>query len=99
VKNGAEIMIESEILYFLGAGLLLVGLIITFVAIVLLFVSGYGVSRDRKEEVRGGGVVIVGLFPIVFGTDKSAVKTVLLLSIALTMLLIVVSVMSSFLSW
>ena len=99
MKNGAEILIEVEVLYFLGVGLLLVGLIITFVAIVLLFVSGYRVSRDGREEVRGGGVVIVGPFPIVFGTDKSAVKTVLLLSIALMMLLIVVSVISSLLSW
>jgi len=99
VKNGAEILIEVEVLYFLGVGLLLVGLIITFVAIVLLFVSGYRVSRDGREEVRGGGVVIVGPFPIVFGTDKSAVKIVLLLSIALMMLLIVVSVISSLLSW
>ncbi|NIQ06235.1 MAG: DUF131 domain-containing protein, partial [Candidatus Korarchaeota archaeon] len=38
---------------------------------------------------RGGGAVIIGPFPIVFGTDKESVRTLLLLSIALIVLLLV----------
>ncbi|MCS7124256.1 MAG: DUF131 domain-containing protein [Candidatus Bathyarchaeota archaeon] len=35
---------------------------------------------------KGGGAVIIGPFPIVFGTDKESVKVVLWLSIALTII-------------
>ena len=86
-------------LYFLGVALLLAGIIVTLIAVILLFVSGYSVNREGRGKFSGGGVVIVGPFPIVFGTDKSIVKTVLLLSIALTVLLAIVTVISYLLSW
>ncbi|MCK4474502.1 DUF131 domain-containing protein, partial [Candidatus Bathyarchaeota archaeon] len=44
----------------------------------------------------GGGVLIIGHFPIIFGTDKEAVKAVLLLSLALTVLLIIMAVVVFF---
>jgi uncharacterized protein (TIGR00304 family) len=42
--------------------------------------------------LEGGGAIVVGPFPIIFGTDKESIKTVLLLSIALTILLIIMMV-------
>ena len=67
--------------------MILAGVAIIAIAIFLLSVRGAG-----KSKVRGGGVVIIGPVPIIFGTDKKYLKTVLLLSLALTVLLLVVMI-------
>jgi len=69
----------------LGIMLVFIGFAITFIAVLLL------IFRTAKGErrVRGGGAVIIGPFPIVFGTDKESVKVLLLLSMALIVLLLV----------
>jgi uncharacterized protein (TIGR00304 family) len=83
---------NAETLYRLGIALVFVGILITLAAVVLLFVSSVRGSRSQKGKVTGGGVIIIGPFPIVFGTDKESIRTILLLSIALTILLIIVMV-------
>lgn len=80
-------MIDSVSLYALGVALIFVGVLIIVVAIVWLSVSG-----AKKGKAKGGGAIIIGPFPIVFGTDKESLKTVLLLSLALTVLLVVAMV-------
>ena len=80
-------MIDSATLYALGVALIFVGVIVIVVATVLLSVSGAG-----KEKFKGGGVIIIGPVPIIFGTDKKSLKTVLLLSLALTVMLVVAMV-------
>ena len=71
----------------MGIVLVLAGVVIIAVAVFLLSVRGAG-----KGKVRGGGAVIIGPIPIIFGTDKKSLKTVLLLSLALTVLLLVVMI-------
>lgn len=78
---------DSGVLYALGFVLVLVGVLIIVIAVILLSVSG-----AKKGEVKGGGAVIIGPVPIIFGTDKKSLKTVLLLSLALTVLLVVAMV-------
>jgi uncharacterized protein (TIGR00304 family) len=73
-----------EGLYLAGFGIVLIGIGILALAIFLLSAKSKG-----KGNVKGGGVVIIGPVPIVFGTDKKSVKTVLLLSIVLTVLLLI----------
>ena len=69
----------------LGIMLIFTGFVIAFIAILLwIFMTVKGGGK-----VRGGGAVIIGPFPIVFGTDKESVKVLLLLSIALIVLLLV----------
>jgi uncharacterized protein (TIGR00304 family) len=68
-----------------GIVLILAGVAIIAIAIFLLSVRGAG-----KGKVRGGGVVIIGPVPIIFGTDKKSLKTGLLLSLVLTVLLLIV---------
>jgi uncharacterized protein (TIGR00304 family) len=80
-------MADAEFLYALGMALIFVGVLIIVLAALLLFVLGV-----RKGKVRGGGAVIIGPVPIIFGTDKKSLKTVLLLSLALTVLLVVAMV-------
>ena len=80
-------VIDSAGLYTLGIVLIFVGVLIIIIAVVLLSVSGV-----KKGKVKGGGVIMIGPIPIIFGTDKKSVKTVLLLSLALTVMLVVVMV-------
>jgi len=72
-----------ETLYSLGTTLALTGMLIMIVATVLLLLS----KKGNTGKVRGGGVILIGPIPIVFGTDKQSLKTILLLSIVLTTLL------------
>ncbi len=81
-------MIDSGTLYALGVVLIFVGVLIIVIAVILLSISG-----AKKGEVKGGGAIIIGPVPIIFGTDKKSLKTVLLLSLALTVLLVVAMVM------
>jgi uncharacterized protein (TIGR00304 family) len=54
----------------------------------LLSVSGAG-----RGKAKGGGAVIIGPVPIIFGTDQKSLKTVLLLSLTLTVMLVVAMVL------
>jgi len=74
----------------MGVILLFAGFAIAFVAVIMLVIT----AMKEKGKVRGGGAVIIGPFPIIFGTDKEAVKILLLLSIALITLILVVMAFS-----
>jgi uncharacterized protein (TIGR00304 family) len=78
-------MADAGILFAAGIALIFVGVL--FVAIAVLLLS---IKSAKGGKVRAGGGVIIGPVPIIFGTDKKSLKTVLLLSLALTVLLLVV---------
>jgi uncharacterized protein (TIGR00304 family) len=80
-------VIDSGILYALGIALIFVGVLIIVLAVLLL-----SVWNVKKGKVKGGGAIIIGPVPIIFGTDRESLRTVLLLSLALTMLLVVAMV-------
>lgn len=77
--------IDANMLYSLGVIMIFVGVTVTIIAFIMLFFSSV-----KSGKVRGGGALIIGPFPIVFGTDKESVKTVLWLSITLTIILFAV---------
>ncbi|MEM2419736.1 MAG: DUF131 domain-containing protein [Candidatus Bathyarchaeia archaeon] len=77
----ANLMLDISSLYSLGLIIILAGVIIIITAFALMFIFGV-----KSGNTRGGGALIIGPFPIVFGTDKESVKTVLWLSIALTII-------------
>ncbi len=79
---------DLQTLYGLGVALMLAGMLVIIIAVVLIFVS----SIRGKSRVEAGGAIIIGPFPIVFGTDKKSVKTVLLLSIALMIMTVIFAV-------
>jgi uncharacterized protein (TIGR00304 family) len=81
-------VISSAALYALGIALIFVGILLIVIAIILVSASG-----DKKGKVKGGGAIIIGPVPIIFGTDKKSLKTVLLLSLALTLMLVVAMVL------
>lgn len=78
-------MTDAGTLYAVGTALIFIGVLVIIIAVILVSVSG----ASGKGNVKAGGAVIIGPLPIVFGTDRESLKTVLLLSIALTALLIV----------
>ena len=80
-------MTDAAVLYTLGFGLIFVGVIILIVAAILISVKGL-----KKGKVKAAGAVIIGPVPIIFGTDKKSLKTILVLSVTLTVLLIVAMV-------
>ena len=86
-------MADANTLFNLGIALMFAGIIVIVAAFILLVLAGV----KEEGKIRGGGAVIIGPFPIIFGTDKQSVKTLLLLSLALTILLIVMAVTYSLL--
>lgn len=84
--------LDAGSFYSLGVALIFVGVLIVLVAFALLFIVGF-----EEKTVRGGGTVIIGPFPIIFGTDKESVKILLWLSITLTVILIAFFIVFNFL--
>jgi uncharacterized protein (TIGR00304 family) len=83
---------ESNSLMELGIGLVIVGAIFIVLAVIIL-----SSRHTRKGKGQVAGAVIVGPIPIVFGSDKKSAKTVLQLSIVLTLLLIALTLIYYFL--
>ena len=75
------------VFYALGIALVAVGIIIIAVAIILASTRGVG-----KGKIKAAGVIMIGPIPIIFGTDKKSVKTVLALALALTIALVIAMV-------
>jgi uncharacterized protein (TIGR00304 family) len=77
-------------------GFLLITAGIILVAASLIFIASHG--KNNEGKAKAGGAVIIGPFPIVFGTDKETLKIALVLSIILTVLLMVLTLFLRFLS-
>jgi uncharacterized protein (TIGR00304 family) len=73
--------------YALGLSLVVVGIIIIVAMIVLAFAGG-----SKKGKVQGAGVIMIGPIPIIFGTDKKSVKAVVALALALTIVVLIVTI-------
>lgn len=71
---------------------LLLGLAGFALAIVAIFVAILRSARGTGK-VRGGGVVMIGPVPIVFGTDKESARTLILLAIVLMIVLLLFSLL------
>jgi len=83
----AKKVFDSAFLYALGVALIFLGILVIVAAVLLSVLAG------GKGKVKGGGAVIIGPVPIIFGTDTKSLKTVLLLSLALTVMLVVAMVL------
>ena len=70
-------MQPANLFTHIGLTLIFVGIAIVIVAIILFMLRG----AEEAEKVRGGGIIFVGPFPIIFGTDKESFKLLFLLAI------------------
>ena len=87
-----EKSVNAQFLWNVGVALILIGFAIALIAMIWLVLSN---EKIGKTKVKGGGAVIIGPIPIIFGTDKESVKVILILSIALVVLLLVFMMFSN----
>jgi len=85
---------NSGTFYELGLALTFLGILVVIAAALILLLS----NIRGKGEIKGSGAIIVGPIPVIFGTDKESLRTILLLSITLTILLIAATIVMHFMS-
>ncbi|MEM2110327.1 MAG: DUF131 domain-containing protein [Candidatus Bathyarchaeia archaeon] len=83
-------MFDQSFLFALGFILIFSGFAVALLAILLLFFKGI----NARGKTRGGAMVMIGPIPIVFGTDKETVKTLLTLAIVLMILVMILTFFS-----
>jgi len=71
--------LESFDLSSIGLVLVIIGFLLAFVAVILLAVRG----RGTGGQTRGAGILLIGPIPIVFGSDRESVRTLIILAIVL----------------
>ncbi len=81
-------MVDLTVFYSLGTALVVVGIIVIVLAIILA--SKGSKKKGHQGRVRGAGVIMIGPIPIIFGTDKKSVKTVLALAVALSVVVLII---------
>jgi uncharacterized protein (TIGR00304 family) len=87
-------LLNAGTLYGLGFALVFVGVFIIILTFLLFFFSG----AKKQANAKGGGVIVIGPFPIVFGTDQESTKTFLVLSIVLVVVVLVTMIVSYLIS-
>ena len=80
---------DLTIFYTLGIVLIVVGIIVIVAAIILA-----SVGDAKKGKLSAAGVIMIGPIPIIFGTDKKSVKTVLALALALTIVALIIIIIN-----
>jgi uncharacterized protein (TIGR00304 family) len=66
-----------------------VGLALVFIGMGILVVASI-LSRTGDGQVKGGGVVLIGPIPVVFGSDAKWATVAILLAIVLIVLSLIV---------
>jgi len=79
----------DNLLFNVGLLLALAGFALAIAAVLVVILR----SARGTRQVRGGGVVMIGPIPIVFGTDKESTKILLLLGIGLMIVLLLFSLL------
>jgi uncharacterized protein (TIGR00304 family) len=79
--------VDPTVFYAIGITLVVVGVIVIVTAIILVSIGG-----AKKGKVHDAGVIIFGPIPIIFGTDKKSVKSVLVLALLLTIMVLIITV-------
>jgi len=72
-------LLGQNVLTALGLTFIILGFIVTFIAVLVIFIK----SVSLRRKTRGGGLIMIGPIPIIFGTDKEAVKVLIILAFAL----------------
>ena len=77
--------------------MVVVGVLVILVGFVILFLATIQAGRSRgddesqkKTEVKGGGVVLIGPIPIVFGSDAKWASVAIVLAIILVLISLLV---------
>jgi len=79
-------MADLTVFYAVGIALVIVGVVVIVAAIIR---ASTGSSKEAGR-VHGAGVIMIGPIPIIFGTDKKSVKTVLALALGLSIVMLII---------
>ena len=71
--------------------LVLAGILLVLVGFGVIMVSMLSQARKEGSEVKGGGVVMIGPVPIIFGSDMKWASVAIVLAIILIVLTVVLS--------
>ena len=74
----------DSLIFSIGAFLVLAGFALGVLAIFLIILR----SARGAGQARGGGVLMIGPIPIIFGTDKESARVLILLAIVLMAVLL-----------
>ena len=67
------------------------GFVLVFLGLALVMVSIVGSAKKGNTDVKGGGVVLIGPIPIVFGSDAKWAVIAIVLSILLILLVVAIN--------
>ncbi|GBE55531.1 MAG TPA: DUF131 domain-containing protein [Euryarchaeota archaeon] len=67
--------------------LITIGFLFVFIGIIMIMLGSIFSAATGNTETRGGGIVLIGPFPIIFGSDTQSVKSLIILA---TILIVVV---------
>ncbi len=59
------------------------GVVLVMVGFAFVVISLFRVSGEAKAEIKGGGVVMIGPVPIIFGSDAKWASVAIVLAIIL----------------
>jgi uncharacterized protein (TIGR00304 family) len=74
-----EQVLADNLIFVIGLLIALAG----FAVGILAFIFAVLRSERGAGQMRGGGVVMIGPIPIIFGTDKESARMLILLTIVL----------------
>jgi uncharacterized protein (TIGR00304 family) len=80
--------LELDFFITLGIALVVIGVIVIISTLILA-----SSRRSEKDKAEVAGIVMIGPIPIIFGTDKKSIKEVLALAFAVTVALIIATVL------
>jgi uncharacterized protein (TIGR00304 family) len=67
----------------LGLLLVFIGFLVILAGVFSMAYQAWKTGAVEKAELRGGGIIMIGPIPIIFGTDVAALKVLMILAIVL----------------
>jgi len=86
IITGLGGLLDQTVLASLGLALIILGFIAIFIAVFIMFIKGVSL----RGKPRGGGLIMIGPIPIIFGTDKETMKILLVLALALMIFAVII---------
>jgi len=68
------------------AEIISLGFLLIFTGIILIMLGAIMSIPKGEAEVKGGGVVLIGPFPIIFGTDSESIKSLIVMTLILILM-------------
>jgi uncharacterized protein (TIGR00304 family) len=78
-------------LVFVGIGLIVVGFLVVLMSTAMSGRSSE--EEERRTEVRGGGIIMIGPIPIIFGSDAKWASAAIVLAIVLIVIVLLFGVL------